>query len=286
MGTGERAVSPQELKRRIRDGAELAILDVREEGVFARGHLFYAVPLPLSRLELRLASLVPRRDTRIVLIDAGDRVLATMDERLGQIAAKRLSEQRVELRLRTLVSEIGSGVVRTRQGEELRANTIIWAGGVRTTPLVASLALAQNKGRLVVDDTFRVGGRDDLFAIGDAAYVENRGRPLGQLAQVAVLEAPALAANLVRLLRGEPTLPYRHKEKGDLVALGRTQAGARLRRFGPLTAPRDVVFAGFPAWTVWRVNYLMQLLGAHNRASLLSEWLLSYFTIRMVSNTP
>ena len=104
--------------------------------------------------------------------------------------------------------------------------------------------------------------------------------------QVAVLEAPSLAANLVHLLRGEPTTPYSHKEKGDLVALGRTQAAARLRRFAFITAPHDVVFGGFPAWTVWRVNYLLQLLGVRNRATLLTEWLLSYFTTRMVSNIP
>lgn len=226
------------------------------------------------------------RDPRITLIDGGERVLATMDERLGRIAAKRLAELHVDVRLRTLVSEVADGGVRTRQGDELRANTIVWAGGVRVSPLVTSLDLPQSKGRLVVDGVFRVAGRDDLFAIGDAAYVEWQGKPLAQLAQVAVLEAPALAANLVHLIRGEPTEPYVHKEKGDLVALGRTSAAARLRRFLFVTVPRDVVFSGFPAWTVWRVNYLTQLLGVRNRASLLTEWLLSYFTTRMVSNIP
>ena len=226
------------------------------------------------------------RDPSITLLDAGERVLATMDERLGRVAARRLEELRVDVRLRTPVSEVVDGAVRTKTGPELRASTIVWAGGVRVSPLVTSLDLPQVKGRLVVDGTFRVAGRDDLLAIGDAAYVEWQGRPLAQLAQVAVLEAPALAANLVRLIRGEPTEPYVHKDKGDLVALGRTSAGARLRRFLFLTMPTDVVFAGFPAWTVWRVNYLTQLLGVRNRGSLLTEWLLSYFTTRMVSNIP
>jgi NADH dehydrogenase len=226
------------------------------------------------------------RDTRLILADASERVLATMDQRLGRIAAARLAAQHVETKLGALVSEIDDGVVRTKQGEEIRAHTIVWAGGVRVSPLATSLPLPQQRGRLVVDPIFRVAGRDDLFAIGDAAYVEWRGRPLAQLAQVAVLEAPALAANLAHLLRGEPTTPYRHKEKGDLVALGRTEAAARLRRFAFFTAPRDVVFGGFPAWTVWRVNYLMQLLGVHNRGSLLTEWVLSYFARRMVANIP
>ncbi len=227
------------------------------------------------------------RDVTIVLIDAAERVLPTMDARLGRIAAQRLEQQRIRVVLRQFVAEVGPSLVRTRGGAEFRGATIVWAGGVRTNPLLASLEFPKAKdGRLVVDPAFRVGGRDDVLALGDAAYFEQDGAPLPQLAQVAVLEAPALAANLARLVRREPPLPYRHKEKGDLVALGRTQAAARLRRFLFLTSPAELVFGGFPAWTIWRANYLMQLLGVRNRTSLLSEWLLSYFTTRMVSNTP
>lgn len=218
------------------------------------------------------------RDPTILLLDAGDRVLSTMDPRLGRIADERLAQQRIRVLLRTPVSEVAPGRVRTRDGSEFQGGTIVWAGGVRTSPLVAGLDLPRaTDGRLVVDASFRAGGRDDVLALGDAALVEQDGRPLPQLAQVAVLEAPAVAANLVHLLRHEPLVVYRHKEKGDLIALGRTQAGARLGR---------VVFGGLPAWTVWRLNYLTQLLGVRNRASLLSEWILSFFTTRMVSNTP
>ncbi len=226
------------------------------------------------------------RDPEIVLLDGADRVLSTMDERLARIATKRLAEQRIRVQLGSFVSEVGPGLVRTRDGAEFRGNTIVWAGGVKANPLLASLDLPRSRdGRLVVDTTFRVGGRDDVLSVGDAAWFEENGTPLAQLAQVAVLQAPVLAENLVRLLRHQPLVAYRHHEKGDLVALGRTQAAAKLHRF-VITVPRPIVFGGFPAWTVWRVNYLMQLLGVRNRASLLSEWLLSFFTTRMVSNTP
>ncbi len=227
------------------------------------------------------------RDLNIVLIDAAERVLPTMDPRLGRIAAMRLEQQRIRVVLRTFVAEVGPALVRTKDGAQFRGRTIVWAGGVRTNPLVAQLEVPASKDkRLVVDATLRVAGRDDVLALGDAAFFDHGGAPLPQLAQVAVLQAPALAANLVRILRGEPLVRYRHEEKGDLVALGRTQAGARLRRFAFVTAPTDVVFGGFPAWTVWRVNYLVQLLGVRNRTSLLMEWILSYFGTRMVSNTP
>ena len=81
-------------------------------------------------------------------------------------------------------------------------------------------------------------------------------------------------------MRGLPTTPFVYRRKGDLIALGRTQAGAELAGLGGL------VMGGLPAWTVWRGNYLMQLLGVRNRGTLLMEWLLSYFAGRLVANTP
>lgn len=223
-----------------------------------------------------------RRDVSITLVDSADRVLGAMDPRLSRIAMASLTEQRVTLVLKTLVSEIGDGVVRTKAGAEFRAATIVWAGGVRTHPIVAALdqvPQARDR-RLIVDATFRVGGRDDLLSFGDAAYFEQDGRPLPQLAQVAVLQAPAVARNLAHLLRGEQLEPYTHHRKGDLIALGRTRAGAEI---GPLGG---IVFGGIPAWTVWRVYYLTQLLGVRNRATLLLEWVLSYFFSRVVADTP
>ena len=220
-------------------------------------------------------------DVAIHLIEGTDRVLPVMDPRLSALAMRRLEQQRVHVLLNTLVSEVGPGIVHTKDGARLRARTIVWSGGVKVNPLVASIDLPKSKdGRIVVDDRFRANGRDDVMVLGDAAYFEHSGKGLPQLAQVAVLEAPAAARNLVALVRGEPTVPFVYKRKGDLVALGRTQAGAEFARLG------GFVMGGLPAWTVWRVNYLMQLLGVRNRGTLLVEWVLSFFAGRLVANTP
>ena len=220
-------------------------------------------------------------DVTIHLLDGADRVIPGMDPRLSKIAARRLEQQRVRVLLKTLVSEIGPGVVRTKDGAQLRARTIVWSGGVKVNPLVASLDLRRAKdGRIIVDDRFRASGRDDVLALGDAAYFENQGKGLPQLAQVAVLEAPAAARNLLALVRAAPTTPFVYHRKGDLVALGRTQAAAEFAKLG------GFVMGGLPAWTVWRVNYLMQLLGVRNRGTLLVEWVLSFFAGRLVANTP
>src|SRR5205807_5878144 len=129
-------------------------------------------------------------DVTIHLLDGADRVIPGMDPRLSRIAMKRLEQQRVRVLLNTLVSEIRPGAVHTKDGAQLRGRTIVWSGGVKVNPLVASLDVPKSKdGRIVADDHFRVNGRDDVLALGDAAYFESQGKGLPQLAQVAVLEA-------------------------------------------------------------------------------------------------
>jgi NADH dehydrogenase len=219
------------------------------------------------------------RDPSITLIDGADRLLPQMDERLARIAARRLERLRVVIRMRTLASEIGPTFIRAKDGTTMPSGVIVWAGGIKTNPVVAAIELPHARdGRLGVDATFRAGGRNDVLAFGDAAAVDQAGKPLPQLAQVAVLEAPAAARNIVHLVRGEPLEPYTHHRKGDLIALGRTSAAAEFAR------PVHFVLSGLPAWTVWRTNYLMQLVGARNRGTLLAEWLLSFFSRRIVTD--
>lgn len=220
-----------------------------------------------------------RQEPSVTLIDGADRVVPSMDPRLSAIAQRRLEQLGVRMMLKTLVSEVGERSLRTKDGTTLTANTVIWAGGVKPNPIVTACDLPRAKdGRIIVDTSFRASGRDDVLALGDAAYFEQGGRSLPMLAQVAVLQAPAAATNIARLVRGEPTQPYIYKRKGDLVALGRTSAAAEFAR------PIHIVLSGLPAWTVWRTNYLMQLVGGRNRGTLLVEWLLSYFSHRIVAD--
>ncbi len=221
------------------------------------------------------------REPHITLIDGAERVVPAMDPRISRIALRRLQRLGVEVRLKTLVAEVREDGVATKGGELLRARTVVWAGGVKSNPLLGPLTLPKVKdGRLVVDQFFRAGGRDDVLSFGDAAAFDFGGAPLPMLAQVAVLEAPAAAKNLAHLVRGEPLEEYHYHRKGDLVALGRTSAAAEFAR------PVKLVLSGFLAWGVWRVNYLMQLVGTRSRATLLIEWLLSYFSRRIVVDIP
>ena len=218
-----------------------------------------------------------RTEPHIALLDGADRVVPQMDPRLSRIAARRLAKLGVEVRLGTLVAEVRIDGLATKDREFLPAHTVIWAGGVRANPLLTALDLPKTKdGRLIVDGFFRVGGRNDVLAFGDAAAFDFKGKLLPMLAQVAVLQAPAAAKNIAHLVRDEALAPFVYHRKGDLVALGRTSAAAEFAR------PVTLVLSGILAWTVWRANYLMQLVGTRSRATLLLEWLLSYFSRRIV----
>jgi NADH dehydrogenase len=221
------------------------------------------------------------REPHITLVDGADRVLPQMNTKLSSIAARRLAKLGVKIRLGTLVASVTADGVAMKDEQFLPARTVIWAGGVKVNPLLVPLALPKAQdGRLVVDEYLRADGRDDVLSFGDAAAFDFRGKPLPMLAQVAVLQAPAAAKNLMHLIRGEPLEPYRYHRKGDLVALGRTSAAAEFER------PFHLVLSGIAAWTVWRANYLMQLVGVRNRGTLLVEWILSYFSRRIVVDIP
>ena len=221
------------------------------------------------------------RDPSITIVDGGRRLIAEMDPRLSEIAAKRMRELGIRVTLETFVAKVEDHSVTTKDGQVIAAQTVVWAGGVGANPLLKDLDVPKTKdGRLVVDECFRVAGRDDVLSFGDAAAFAFQGKPLPQLAQVAVLQAPTAAANVAHLVRGEPLETFAYHRKGDLIALGRTKAGAELAR------PMHLVLSGIAAWTVWRLNYLIQLVGIRHRTTLIVEWVMSYFSRRIVADIP
>lgn len=277
LTTFERAAQETDAERR-RDLLSFVIVGAGPVGIELAASMRDLMDHTLRRI---YPSIDFDHDPTITIVDASERVLPQMDVRLSRIAAKRMAQLGVNVLLETVVSEVAEHAVTTRDGRTIATQTVVWAGGVRANPLLADLDLPKTKdGRLVVDAMLRVDGRDDVLSFGDAAAFIENGRPLPQLAQVAVLQAPAAAANIAHLVRGEPLEPYRYHRKGDLIALGRTKAGAEIAR------PLHVVLSGILAWTVWRANYLMQLVGVRSRGTLLIEWVLSYFSRRIVADIP
>ena len=175
----------------------------------------------------------------------------------------------------TGVSEAG---IAFKDGRFVPSRTVVWAAGVRPSPLTAALDVERGRdGRLVVDEHLRLPSHPEAFALGDCAWSpipEEGGRPAPPNAQTAVGQAPVVAANVVASLTGASPRPFRYANEGNLVALGQ---GDGVAVFGQRH------LAGFPAWLAWRGFYLTQLMGFKNRLSMLVEWASAYFGHRVTS---
>ncbi|HEV8509711.1 MAG TPA: NAD(P)/FAD-dependent oxidoreductase, partial [Gemmatimonadales bacterium] len=209
------------------------------------------------------------KDVRILLLEATDKLLAAMPERLREAAGRTLWRKYIEVRFSATVADFDGERVRLKSGEVIPAHTVIWAAGVRATALSGRLGLpAGRQGRIPVEPTLQVSGHPEVYIIGDAAYREANGEPLPMVAPVAIQMGESVARNIVRTLRGKPLEPFRYHDQGTLATIGRNAAVARV--FG-------VNWSGFPAWVMWLVVHIIQLIGFRNKLFVLLNWAWDYF---------
>jgi NADH dehydrogenase len=209
------------------------------------------------------------KDVRILLLEATDRLLPALPERLREAAGKTLWRKYVEVRFGATVADFDGRQVRLKSGEIIPAQTVIWAAGVRAAPLGATLGIAPaRQGRIPVEPTLQVAGHPEVFVLGDAAYREQDGEPLPMVAPVAIQMGESVARNIGRLLRGKPLVPFRYRDQGTLATIGRNAAVAHV--FG-------LNLSGFPAWVMWLVVHIIQLIGFRNKLFVLLNWAWDYF---------
>ncbi len=212
---------------------------------------------------------IDTRQARIVLIEAGPRVLPAFAEDLSAYAKHSLEHLGVEVVLERPVSECSAeGVV--FGGEPLPAATIIWAAGVQSSPAAQWLdAPADKVGRLKVEPDLTVPGRPEIFAIGDAAIVlRPDGQPVPGIAPAAKQEGGYVAKVIRARLSGAPALaPFRYKHAGDLATIGKRRA---VIDFG------WIKLKGALAWWLWGFAHIYFLIGVRNRVSVALNWLWIY----------
>lgn len=208
-------------------------------------------------------------EIRIVLVEAADRVLSSMDEASSEYAAKRLRSRRVDVRLGTQVSRIGEREVELGDGTTLDADTIVWTAGIQGDPLVRDWGLPVGKGgRVVVTSTLQVAGHGEIFVAGDlAGATDGEGSLLPQVAPVAIQQGEHVARAVRALAAGERVLPFRYQDPGMLAVIGRNAAVAEV--FGGR-------FKGFLAWVLWALIHIAKLIGFRNRALVLVNWAWNY----------
>lgn len=223
----------------------------------------------LRRASRRFAH-VDRDDISVTLVDLADRILPNLDPDLAAFAADKLVARGMDLRLGTSVREVTADHVELDDGARLAAQTVIWCAGIAPNPALAGLGLPTDpRGWVLCEPDLRVRGRQHVWAIGDCAVNPGPGGdPYPATAQAAVQQGRAVAENLVRVMRGQRTVPCTARNRGSLVALGCRTGVARV---GPFK------LAGFTAWFLWRTVYLMKMPGWGRRLRVALEWTIALF---------
>lgn len=208
---------------------------------------------------------IDTRKARVVLIEAGSRVLSNFPEELSAYAQRSLEKLGVEVALGRAVSECSAeGVV---YGDtRLPARTIIWAAGVRASPAAEWLGVAADRaGRLQVEPDLTVPGHPDIFAVGDTVSITAPdGSPVPGIAPAAKQEGRYVANAIRQRLRGETPAPFRYRHDGSLAQIGKHLAVIDFGRFR---------LRGAIAWWIWGIAHIYFLIGLRNRLAVALNWL-------------
>jgi NADH dehydrogenase FAD-containing subunit len=213
---------------------------------------------------------VDPRSTRIILVDAGQRPLGTFAPELSRAALNRLRKLGVEVMLGKAVELIdGEGVIVA--GERIASKTVIWTAGVAPSPAGKWLNVETDRaGRVKVRHDLSVPDHPEVFVVGDTASLEQHGKPLPGVAQVAMQQG-CYAGKLIerRTTRKTPLRPFRYFDKGNLAVVG--------KGFAVLESGK-VHMSGFAAWLVWAAIHLQFLAQSSLRVSVFVQWAWTYFT--------
>ena len=217
------------------------------------------------------------KEARVVLVEAGARILSAFDEPVSAKAVAQLRELGVEVRTGARVTAIdprGLDVEIAGAKERIDASTVVWGAGVRATGLGASLGVPLDRGgRVVVGPDCAIPGHPRVFAIGDMAAFTEDGKLLPGVSPVAMQQGRYVARIVRRELEGKPrdASPFRYFDKGTMATIGRSRAVLQLGKLR---------MSGFFAWVAWLLVHIWYLIGFRNRLVVMFNWAWSYFTYR------
>jgi NADH:ubiquinone reductase (H+-translocating) len=210
---------------------------------------------------------------RWILVDAAPKILPEIPTRLGDYAARELARRGVDIRVGTTLESVEASAATLSDGDRIATETLVWTAGVRANPFLRELGLPlDDRGRVIVDATLKVEGRENVWSLGDCARVPNEAapdHPDPPTSQHALRQARRLAKNL----RGD-VRPYRYRMLGQVATLGRHRGvadvlGLRLR--------------GFPGWFVTRTYHLYQLPLLTRKLRVVVDWTVALFFRRDIA---
>jgi len=223
----------------------------------------------------------PRR-SKIVLLEAGPRVLSTFPQELSDYAARALTRMGVEVRTSTRVDGCDRRGVSLEHGR-IDAGTIIWAAGVVASPAAQWLSAEHDRaGRVIVGPDLSLPGNPNVFVIGDTASVQDEtGKPVPGVAPAAKQMGQYVGKLIAARIAGETMPPFRYRHAGDLATIGRRAAVVKLDHFR---------LTGFIGWLFWSVAHIYFLIGLRYRFVVAFTWLWDYLTFqrsaRLITEVP
>ncbi|MEJ8843854.1 NAD(P)/FAD-dependent oxidoreductase [Lacibacter sp. H375] len=210
----------------------------------------------------------------IYLLEGTGKTLAAMSEQSSAHSLNYLQRLGVTVMTNSLLQDYDGENVTLKDGTSIPSKLVIWAAGIKgNIPAGIDPSLIARGNRIKVDEFNFVQGLNNVFAIGDIAYMEEEQFPNGhpQVAPVAIQQATLLAANLLNLRQGKIAKAFRYKDKGAMATVGRNLA--------VVDVPKPKLhFGGFFAWLIWMGLHLMLILGVKNRFFVFTNWLYNYFT--------
>jgi len=219
-------------------------------------------------------------DISCVIVEPRDRLLEELSPDLAAYAQKKLKQRGVEVILRTKIAGAGDNSIKLENGREIATRTVIWAGGIKPSPLVEKLDCERgHHGGVVVDEHCAVKNYKGVWALGDCAEVPKAGAQgtHAPTAQNATREGALVARNIVAAMRGDPLQPFRFNPIGELALVGRHSGVAKLYGYH---------FSGFLAWALWRAIYLSKMPGMSKRSRIALDWILDFVYGRQVTEFP
>jgi NADH dehydrogenase len=210
------------------------------------------------------------RQSRIILLEGGPRVLPTYSEDLSASAERQLKEMGIEVRTNAMVTTIEQGAVCVGT-EKIPASVVLWGAGVSASPLGKMLGVPIDKaGRVIVQPDLTVPGHPEVFVTGDlASATRHNSQPVPGVAPAAIQMGKFAARQIKRTVDGKPREKFEYLDKGSLATIGRSRAVGEIRKLH---------ISGYFAWLAWLFVHLLFLVGFRNRLFVMSEWAWSYLT--------
>ncbi len=235
---------------------------------------------------------IDTRQTRVILIESGPRILSMFSEQQASRAARDLEKLGVQIRSSTLATDIDGHGVRAGH-ERIQSSTVLWAAGVRGVEIDGQLGqheqhgqhgqddresdrgdrvMTDRGGRVIVAEDLSIPGHPNVFVAGDqACFTHQTGASLPGTAPVAIQQGRFVAGTIRRDLEGKPREAFRFVDRGQMATIGRSRAVAEIGRLR---------FSGWIAWVTWLVVHVYFLVGFKNRLLVVLHWAWSYVTFR------